>query len=616
MFNNVIYLIVVLLVFNTAPVETRVDAPAAYTLFFHLLGWAVFALYCRRASRGLITRAARDRVPGRSAERYQRLLMQLSIVAVLLFAVDVHLLHLRHWLQLIPGAGIFSVIPGVAALILFFIYLATIWYFIYPLYALTYGPSANRTAFIVGNLRLNAPILFPWIGLTFLFDLMALTPWAGPGTFLQRTEGQMILISLFLVVLMTFMPRLIQAWWGCTPFPRVPKVQALERFFKDQGFRYRGLIRWPLFEGRMLTAGIMGIVPRYRYILVTDGLMDLLSVEELKAVMAHEMGHARYRHLLFYLLFFLGFMVISLGLFDVLYYFLASRPMFIEALESGSPGGVKLFYLGLSIPVLLAMVVYFRFIMGFFMRNFERQADLFAAQTMGGPEPVIRSLERIALAGGKIRDLPSWHHFSIRERVDCLERAGSEPGLLKRHNRFVGVCFALYLVSVLGLGWFLNFSDAKQDMTYRFMEKSLTRQLQETPNNAPVYRNLAMIHHQLGEYEKAVEAYEAALSIQPDSPTALNNLAWLLLTAPEEHIRDEQKALVLARRAVSLKRAAPFLDTLAEAHHVNGNPQEAVRVIEEAIAKATNRRGYYEDQRRKFLEALQRRPQGSAEGVP
>ena len=599
MFNNIIYLIVVLLVYNTAPAEGRVEQPAVFALLAHVLGWVAFAVYCRGASRRAVGRAA-GTPSGRWAGAYQRLVMQLSILAVVLFALDVHLLHLRHWLQFIPGAAVLSVIPGAAALALFFLYLATVWFFASPVYALAYGSVENRRAFIAGNLRLNAPIVFPWIALTLLFDLIALTPWAGPGTFLDRTEGQMILIGVFLLILMTFMPRLIQTWWGCSPFPRTGKVRELERFFSEHGFRYRGILRWPLFEGRMITAGIMGIVPRYRYILVTDGLMDLLSVEELEAVMAHEMGHARYKHLLFYVLFFLGFMVISFGLFDLLYYLLATRPVFVEALESGSPTAVRLFYLSLSLPVLLAMLVYFRFLMGFFMRHFERQADLFAAETMGTPDPVIRSLERIALAGGKIRDLPSWHHFSIRERVDCLERARSEPALPKRQNRFVGLSFAVYLSAIVGFGWLLNFSDVKDEMAYRFLQSALSRQLEESPNNALLYRNLAMIHHQLGEHRKAVAAYETALSIQPDSPAALNNLAWILLTAPEKDLRDPQRALSLARRAVSLQRNAPFLDTLAEAYHQTGDRDRAVRAIEEALDLARDRRSYYEDQRDKF----------------
>ena len=43
------------------------------------------------------------------------------------------------------------------------------------------------------------------------------------------------------------------------------------------------------------------------------------------------------------------------------------------------------------------------------------------------------------------------------------------------------------------------------------------------------------------------------------------------------------------------------MDTLARAYFVNGNREEAVRVIKEAIKKATGNRKYYESQLKKFL---------------
>ena len=42
------------------------------------------------------------------------------------------------------------------------------------------------------------------------------------------------------------------------------------------------------------------------------------------------------------------------------------------------------------------------------------------------------------------------------------------------------------------------------------------------------------------------------------------------------------------------------MDTLAEAYFVNGNREEAVRVIKEAIEKATEQK-YYKSQLKKFL---------------
>jgi len=64
-----------------------------------------------------------------------------------------------------------------------------------------------------------------------------------------------------------------------------------------------------------MTAGVMGLLPKFRYILVTDSLLDILSKEELNAVMAHEIGHIKYKHILFYILFLLGYMALSIGLF-------------------------------------------------------------------------------------------------------------------------------------------------------------------------------------------------------------------------------------------------------------------------------------------------------------
>ncbi|MBW1852272.1 MAG: peptidase M48, partial [Deltaproteobacteria bacterium] len=83
------------------------------------------------------------------------------------------------------------------------------------------------------------------------------------------------------------------------------------------------------------------------------------------------------------------------------------------------------------------MVIYFRYVMGFFMRNFERQADLYSSVIMESPGATVSSLEKVAYFSGKTRDLPSWHHFSIRERIDFLMKTRENPGLIRRHNRFV-----------------------------------------------------------------------------------------------------------------------------------------------------------------------------------
>jgi Zn-dependent protease with chaperone function len=608
MFNNIIYFIIVLLIFYIAyPSKTPEDS-LYYTLAMLFLTWLAFAGYCRWIFQRLLDRFKEDEDEhGRLTGEYQGLVLRLSILAIFLFALDVNIFYLRYWLQIIPGLKYFSVLQGALALAVFLVHLGTIWYFSHPAYKLAFGTKISRSSFINSNFKLNMPILFPWLVLSIFHDLLTFTPWGGPESFLNKPKGQFLFFAIFLFILMIFLPQLIQYWWGCRPFKPSDKVRELKAFLHEKGLRYRDLLRWPIFEGRMMTAGIMGIVPRYRYILITDALMEILSMEELKAVVAHEMGHAKYRHLLFYILFLFGFMVLFIGLFnleDPGIYILFIHYLFIKFSRSVSGHSFLLIY-GLSI--LATILVYFRYVMGFFMRNFERQADLHSAVTMGSPRPTISSLEKIALLSGKSRELPSWHHFSIKERVDYLWRTSSEPGLMRRHHRFVATSFLVYLVSIISLGYLLNFSPVKQVLGYQLISSKIEQHLAKDPNNRELLENLAGVYHEMGKLNEAIKTYEQVISLDPSRARALNNLAWILVTAPDERLRDRERALTLAKKAVDMNRSPYILDTLAEVYYANGLDEEAIKTIKEAISLATENRGYYEKQLKKFLTQMEKR---------
>jgi tetratricopeptide (TPR) repeat protein len=94
------------------------------------------------------------------------------------------------------------------------------------------------------------------------------------------------------------------------------------------------------------------------------------------------------------------------------------------------------------------------------------------------------------------------------------------------------------------------------------------------------------------------------VALDPRNTQALNNLAWLYSTSADDRLRDPNRALMLARQAVQLEpESAHMLDTLAEAHYVNGNRQEAIRVSRRALAAAEDGREYYRRQLERFLQA-------------
>jgi len=603
MFNNIIYFIVVLLIFTISYPDSPPDESFLHSLLMLLLTWAGFAFYCRTAFGTLLKRGEINRLdPGvHLSGQYQRLNVRLSVLAIFLFALAVYLFNLKYWLNQVPGLERFSVLQGIAAISLFVFYLSTIWFFGFPAYRRIFEVPITRRSFIRSNLRFNLPILFPWLVISLVYDLLALSPWAGPGQFLNTVIGQIIFFAVFIILLMTVMPKAIQYWWGCRPLPSTEKGAALKSFLRENRFKYRRMLRWPIFEGRMMTAGIMGIVPRYRYVLITDALLEYLSVDELKAVLAHEMGHAKYKHLFFYVLFFIGFMGLSMGLSDLYLYFIYSQPFLMDLLSGEPPHSVTLFYLFITIPMLLTLLIYFRFIMGFFMRHFERQADLYSAGIMGTPALTINALEKIALLSGKIRDVPSWHHFSIRQRVECLWKTLKDPGFIKRYNRFVLTTFIAFLMTLSAVVYFLNFGPLKTHITYALVEKGLKERIRQDPSNATTYLNLAMVYQEMGKDTKSIRVYDRIIQMNPENPIALNNLAWLLVTSEDKRLRDPGRAVNLARRAVAVEPSSGFLDTLAEAYYRNGQRDAAIATIKQAILRADHNRAYYEGQLKKFL---------------
>lgn len=364
----------------------------------------------------------------------------------------------------------------------------------------------------------------------------------------------------------------------------------------------------------MITAGVMGLVGRFRYLLVTESLLSHLSPEEIDAVVAHEIGHVKKRHLYFYLLFFGGYLLFYYSVFDMLISLVFfSKPFrWLADFMGGSPGSAA----GV-VATLLAIVlfsVYFRYIFGFFMRNFERQADAYVFTLFHTAGPLVSTFEKITRISGESPDRPSWHHFSIRERVAYLQQCELDRGAVQRHNRKVRFAIAGFLVGLVGIGivgYQLNFGGVGRQLDSHLLEKLALGQLEENSSDPDLAKLLGDLYQERKDYEKAIKYYNQALSLNPSTPDALNNLAWLYATAEDGTFREPKKALSLALRAVRLAPAPHILDTLAESYYVNKRFEEAYATARRALNSATENKSYFEGQVKKFEKAL--RMHGDAE---
>ena len=124
--------------------------------------------------------------------------------------------------------------------------------------------------------------------------------------------------------------------------------------------------------------------------------------------------------------------------------------------------------------------------------------------------------------------------------------------------------------------------------------------IHQEPDNGLWFLLLGDLMLQQKMEEKAVDAYEKALQLNPTNADIQNNLAWLLLTAQDSTLHDPARALQLAQRAAGLKPAGYILDTLAVAFWANGMIVDGVAAEKEAMVIDPENRKYYLHQLQKI----------------
>ncbi len=605
MFSNFIYFIIVLLIYATYQPSAETNfTPIDTALLFAALH-VLFITYNRSLFQRLQHRVTRESFT-RLDNRFNNLLTRQSILSIALFAIDVYGLSLPSFFISLP---LFSEMPTLLALVflaLFVSYLAIVWGFAFDAHRRLYGSDISRSAYVWSQISFSVPVLLPWLVLSAITDLINALPFDWLKNQLATTTGSVVYFMFFLVIVAVIGPAMIQKFWRCRPLEDSTMRQRIEAVCKKANLEYANILYWPIFGGRMITAGVMGLIKKFRYILVTNALLSSLQPAEIDAVIAHEIGHVKRYHLVFYLVFFAGFMILTYATYDLIFYaVIYTEPMFQFFSRFGF-NPVTLTSVFLSVNMVMIFLIYFRFIFGYFMRNFERQADGYVYTLFDTAQPLISTLEKIAYTSGQSPDRPNWHHFSISERISHLARCEIDRSTIDRHDRKVRnsiLVFVASMVLVAAVGYGLNFGETGRQLSSHFFEKIILREIEKHPQNPNLYKVLGDLYYETGNLSGVQQAYEASLKLNPENPHVLNNLAWLYATAEDPRFRNPSRALDLAKAAVGLLEEPHILDTLAECYFVNGQYAKALETAQHALRLARENRTYYQEQVEKFRKA-------------
>ncbi len=607
MYQSLIFYIIVILIYSTHPDSPPEGMTTATSL---LLTTGLFALFyvivsyrCR-----MVYRKATDPDRRQLPALYDRLQLELQAGAVIVFSGMIYGTGLGSLIDSLPPAAASEGVNNLIGLSMFFLLQTIIWRESHRRFSQDIILLHPASAYIKARLRFALGLMVPWLTLLFAVDLLNFMIPQPLAEILQQPLGEVALFIAFLLLFTTVAPPLLVRFWGCSSLPDSDLRLKLAALCHSQKIGYRRILIWPAFEGRMATAAVVGAFACSRYLLLTPDLIHLLNDDEILAVTSHELGHVRYHHLLIFLFFFLSFFVCNFLYYDLMLAWALTTAPIVYLLENGLMAENTLLSCLEIFPLLIIYFLFFRYVFGFFLRNFERQADLASLDPPGFGYELVSAFNKLGLLLGAAGRKPNWHHFNIPQRITFLQTALTNQAVATRHHRFLKKCLLLYiaifsLISLPGIYWQQNNMITK--LHYRYLGIKIEHQLRKEPDRPELWFLLASLYIENNQEDKAIKALHQARQRNPEDPEVLNSLAWLLLTAKDLKLRDYGRALTLARKAADLKPEPYILDTLAEACWRHQEQKQAIAIEEDILKNLSDpdRREYYREQLEKFNQS-------------
>jgi STE24 endopeptidase len=274
--------------------------------------------------------------------------------------------------------------------------------------------------------RVKGLLLAVLLGYPLLVLVLTIVQWTGGAWWLWAWAAMLA----FQVLMMVLAPVLIMPLFNkFTPLREGSLRDRLQALAQRTGFHARSI---QLMDGskrsRHSNAFFTGF-GRFRKIVLFDTLVQQLMEPELEAVLAHEIGHYKKKHIHKMLLW---SALISLATFYVLAV-LAQQEWFYR-LFGFVPGQIAA---ALLIFSLLAGTVSFWFgpLASYWSRRFEYQADAFAANAMGDSEPLVSALRKLNeknlsnLTPHPVYSGFYYSHPTLLEREQALKELNVSPAV-------------------------------------------------------------------------------------------------------------------------------------------------------------------------------------------
>ena len=233
-----------------------------------------------------------------------------------------------------------------------------------------------------------------------------------------------VLITVFQLILMYIAPVLIMPLFNkFTPLDDSDLKRAIEDYAKSENFKLKGIFTMDGSKRSTKSNAFFTGFGRFRRIVLFDTLIQNHSIDELLAIVAHEMGHYKKIHVqklvaisvlsTGLMLFLLSHMINNKGLFD------AFRMDYVSVYASIVFFG----FLYSPISMILSIVV------NRLSRRFEYEADRYASTSYGKPESLVAALKKLStdnlsnLTPHPLKVFLDYSHPPVLQRIRALQKS-------------------------------------------------------------------------------------------------------------------------------------------------------------------------------------------------
>lgn len=231
-------------------------------------------------------------------------------------------------------------------------------------------------------------------------------------------------------------PLLFLLVWETHPITDAQLLKSLQDICRSSGVSITRMRVWKT-GNKIANAAVTGLLPGFRIIMLTDALLKHFTVDEVAAIVRHEVGHVKLLHLplkIFFVILPMVALILDQTHAQGIHHWVASTV--------GERGVLGFTGVQLS-PCLIAVmfIIYLFTVLRWLNHHLEHEADLFAAMELAplGSEKSNQhartALEKLGAIAPQQLARSTFLHPSILSRIALLELAAKDPSIATTFGR-------------------------------------------------------------------------------------------------------------------------------------------------------------------------------------